>query len=98
MCDYLGINIKATAAESPWINSVLERTNQTIAKMMDKIISDTTCSPELALTWALNAKNNNTHNNTTTYNKITYSHHLQQITLYCPHTVMLVLAPILNSN
>ena len=57
MCDYLGINIKTTAAESPWSNDVAERNNQTLAKMMDKIISDTNCSSEPALTWALNAKN-----------------------------------------
>lgn len=57
MCDYLGIHIKPTAAESPWSNGIVERNNQTLANMMEKIIKDTNCSLELALSWALNAKN-----------------------------------------
>ena len=57
MCDYLGINIKPTAAESPWSNGITERNNQTLANMMNKIIKDTSCSLELALSWALNAEN-----------------------------------------
>ena len=57
MYDYLATNMKTTAAESPWSNGVVERNNQIRANMMDNIISDTNCSLELALTWALNAKN-----------------------------------------
>ena len=56
MCDCLGITIQTTAAESPWSNGIVERNNQTLATMMDKIIADTNCSPDLALAWALNAK------------------------------------------
>ena len=52
MCDYFGINIKTTAAKSPWSNSIVERNNQTLANTRDKINSDTNYSPELALTWA----------------------------------------------
>ena len=56
MCECLGINVCTTAAESPWSNGVVERNNQTLASMMDKIIEDTKCKPELALVWALSAK------------------------------------------
>ena len=56
-CEQFGITINTTAAESPWSNGIVERANQTIARSMDKIISDTGCHPELALLWALNAKN-----------------------------------------
>ena len=57
MCDYLGIFIQTTAAESPWSNGIVERNNQTLASMLDKIIADSKCSIQLALVWALNAKN-----------------------------------------
>ena len=57
MCDSLGIDIKTTAAESPWSNGVVERHSQVLANMMYKIIDDTNCSHELALFWAVNAKN-----------------------------------------
>ena len=57
MCDYLGIHLHTTAAESPWTNGVVERNNQTLSNMMDKITEDLQCSTDLALLWALSAKN-----------------------------------------
>ena len=57
MCGYLGIHLHTTAAESPWSNGVVERNNQTLSNMMDKITEDLQCSTDLALLWALNAKN-----------------------------------------
>ena len=57
MTEALGINVQTTAAESPWSNGIVERHNQTLATMMDKIIEDTKCSHDMALYWALNAKN-----------------------------------------
>ena len=57
MCEQFGIVPLTTAAESPWSNGVVERNNQTLARMMDKIISDSQSNPELALCWALAAKN-----------------------------------------
>ena len=59
MADYLSTTVHITAAESPWSNeSCWEETpNQTLTHMMDKIIAETNTSPDLALTWALNAKN-----------------------------------------
>lgn len=57
MTEALGINVQTTAAESPWSNGIVERHNQTLAKMMDKVIEDTKCSYEMALSWALSAKN-----------------------------------------
>lgn len=56
-CEQFGIVVKTTAAESPWSNGVVERNNQTLARSMDKIIQDTGCHADLALLWALNAKN-----------------------------------------
>ena len=57
LCDQFGITVNTTPAESPWSNGIVERNNQTLARSMDKIIEDTGCHPELALCWALNAKN-----------------------------------------
>ena len=57
LCEQFGIIVQTTAAESPWSNGIVERHNQTLARTMDKIISDTGCDPELALMWAVNAKN-----------------------------------------
>ena len=57
LCESLNITVRTTPAESPWSNGVVERNNQTIARSMDKIIADTKCSNELALCWAINAKN-----------------------------------------
>ena len=57
MADHLDITVHTAAAESQWSNGVVERNNQTLAHMMGKIIAETNTSPDLALTWALNAKN-----------------------------------------
>lgn len=57
LCEQFGIVVKTTPAESPWSNGVVERNNQTLARSMDKIIEDTGCHADMALLWALNAKN-----------------------------------------
>ena len=57
MCEAVNVQIHTTPAESPWSNGVVERHNQTLANMMDKILEDHPSSPELALLWAINAKN-----------------------------------------
>ena len=59
---YLGINLHVTVAESPWSNGIVERNNQTLANMMNKIINDTQCSLYLALCWALRIKKNSLQN------------------------------------
>ena len=51
------ISIKTTAAESPWSNGLCERHNAIIAANIHKIRLDVGCSTEVALAWALCAKN-----------------------------------------
>ena len=58
MADQIGIIINTTAAEASWSNGVVERNNQTLTHMMDKIIDETKTSPDLVLKWALNAIKN----------------------------------------
>ena len=57
LCESFNVKVKTTAAESPWSNGIVERNNQAIARSMDKIIEDTKCTADLALCWAVNAKN-----------------------------------------
>ena len=49
MGEQLNINIKATAAESPWSNGIVEKQNGVIGNMMEKVMSDIGCSLEVAL-------------------------------------------------
>ena len=63
MCENFNIEIKTTAAYSPWSNGLLERHNYTLTEMMLKIKADRQCDWETTLNWALMAKNclSNTH-------------------------------------
>ena len=58
MCRHLDIESMTTAAFSPFSNGVVERHNGLLAEMVYKIKEDTNCSTEIALCWAVNAKNN----------------------------------------
>ena len=40
MGEQLNINIKTTAAESPWSNNIVEKLNQVIGNMMEKVMLD----------------------------------------------------------
>ena len=44
MADHLSVTVHTTAAESPWSNGVVERNNQILTHMMDKIITETNTS------------------------------------------------------
>ena len=55
--DLLGVEVRTTAAESPWSNGITERHNCLIGSMLNKIITEQNCSLGLALAWAVNAKN-----------------------------------------
>ena len=46
-----------TAAEWPWRNELVECHNPILSDMLDKILHETNCDFELALVWAINAKN-----------------------------------------
>ena len=57
MCESLNINFITTAAESPWSNGLVERHNGIIGEVVKKILEEVDCSIEVALCWAVNAKN-----------------------------------------
>ena len=57
MSENLNVEILTMAAESPWSNGVCECHNAVIGDMVTKIVTETKCPLEIALTWAVNAKN-----------------------------------------
>ena len=57
MDEQLNINIKTTAAESPWSNRIVEKHNGIIENVMEKVLLDVKCSLDVALAWCLSAKN-----------------------------------------
>ena len=57
MSENLNTEVLATAAESPWSNGICERHNAVIGHMIDKIKDESDVSTEVALAWAINAKN-----------------------------------------
>lgn len=51
------IKIMTTSAESPWSNGVCERQNAVIGNIVRKIMDDSGCDLEMALAWAVSARN-----------------------------------------
>lgn len=57
MGDMFGIKLLCTAAYSPWSNGVCERLNAVLAISVRRIIDDTRCDVQTALSWAVAARN-----------------------------------------
>ena len=57
MAQQLNIVVRTTAAESPWSNGLNERHNGILGEMVKKTLEDTGCDFEVALFWAVSAKN-----------------------------------------
>ena len=57
MNEKLNIESTTTAAESPFSNDIVERHNLILSEAMLKTIEDVKCDPEVALAWAVSAKN-----------------------------------------
>ena len=55
--DCFGIQLVATAAESPWSNSICERMNGSLASSVQKIMHESSCSIQTGLSWAVAARN-----------------------------------------
>ena len=56
-CENLNIRICTTAAESPWSNGLIERHNAVLGSTVSKTIEESNCDLELAVAWAISAKN-----------------------------------------
>ena len=57
LCSRCNVSIIMTAVEAPWSNGICERGNSTIGDMTVKILEDLQCEPEVAVQWAINARN-----------------------------------------
>ena len=57
MCSNFNINFHTTAAEAPWSNGLVEKHNGIIGEAVSMVIDDIHCPVEIALCWAVNAKN-----------------------------------------
>ena len=57
LCRNMNINFLTTAAEAPYSNGICEKHNGLIGDAVYKIMDDINCSVEIALCWAVNAKN-----------------------------------------
>ena len=58
ICEYLDVKITATAGYSPNMNGCNERNHAVVDRMVEKIMfADPSIKPEVALSWALAAKN-----------------------------------------
>ena len=51
------IKIMTTSAESPWSNGACERQNAVIGDIVRKIMADSRCDLDVALAWAVSARN-----------------------------------------
>lgn len=57
LAEAFSIKILNTAAESPWSNGVCERLNGVLGKLVLKILDDVNCDVQIALAWAVSARN-----------------------------------------
>ena len=57
LCELIGTKHKTTAGYAPFSNGLVEKHNHIIDQMMKRIKEDLNVDAELALCWALNAKN-----------------------------------------
>ena len=55
--DTFNIRVLTTAAESPWSNGICERLNAVLSRSVEKIVADTQCDIDVALAWAVAARN-----------------------------------------
>ena len=57
LCENFNIRICTSAAESPWNNGLIERHNAILGLTVTKIMEDFKCDLQLAISWAVSAKN-----------------------------------------
>lgn len=68
------VKIMATSAESPWSNGACERQNAVIGDIVRKIMADTRCNLEVALAWAVSARNALTNYSGFSPNQLVFGH------------------------
>ena len=57
MAEKLNTTVPTMAAESPWSNGINEIHNAILENMVSKVMNDTRCSLDIAVSWAVASKN-----------------------------------------
>ena len=57
LCESFNIVVLTTAAEAPWSNGLCERHNAVLGEMMTRVCAEKRCDKDMALCWAIHAKN-----------------------------------------
>ena len=57
LAEKFNITLKTTAAESAWSNGLCERHNAVISDLASKVMADSRCTLNMAVPWAISAKN-----------------------------------------
>ena len=76
MNEQLNIETVVTAAESPFSNGIVERHNRILAEAMMKTLADVKCDKEMALAWAVSAKNALQNNNGFSPNQLVFGYNV----------------------
>ena len=77
------INVMTTAAQSPFSNGIVERQNATLGTMVRKIIGDTKCTVEVALAWAVSARNSLANSSGYSPNQLVFGQNPALPNVYC---------------
>ena len=81
MCEKLNIEVCHTAAESPWLNGVVESHNAVLKESLEKTLADAKFDPEIGLAWAVSLKNSLFNNNGFTPDQLTYGRNINYPTI-----------------
>ena len=57
MAEKLNTTVHTSAAESPWPNGINERDNAILGNLVRKVMSNTGCSLDIAVSWAVASQN-----------------------------------------
>ena len=68
------IKVMTTSAESPWSNGVCERQNAVLGDIVRKVMDDSGCDVEVALAWAVSARNTLTNFGGFSPNQLVFGH------------------------
>ena len=76
------IKVIHTAAESPWSNGTVERLNGVLGKLVLKILDDVNCDTDIALAWAVAARNAYYNNSGFSPNQLVFGFNPAMPTIY----------------
>ena len=78
----LSIKVIHMAAESPWSNGTVERLNGVLGKLVLEILDDVNCDTDIALAWAVAARNAYYNNSGFSPNQLVFGFNPAMPTIY----------------